>query len=88
MMQKKGNNNDGSKGLGKHRFCHEKAYQCDMAEGLFSPENFCDTPVGTLFWQEQCHDNLMEHDYTTGCWATTTPKAELIVIEERINDIV
>ena len=30
----------------------------------------------------------MEQDLTTGCWATATPKAELIIIQERVNDMV
>ena len=60
----------------------------DMGCWLFPPENFCKTPVETLCCYQQCHDNLMAHDLTTGCWATATPKAELIIIQERFNNIV
>ena len=65
----------------------EEDYMCDLADGLFSPHNFCDTPVEMLRCYQQHHDNHMAN-LTTGCWETATPKAELIVIQERVNNIV
>ena len=40
---------------------------CDMAIGLFSLQNFHDTPNETFCRYQQCHDDLMAHDLTTGC---------------------
>ena len=39
-MLGKRNKNYGSSGFGKRKFPHKEDYQCDMAEGLFSQENF------------------------------------------------
>ena len=59
-----------------------------MAEGLFHLDNFYDIPVKTLFRYLQCCNNLIKQHLTTGCWATTKPTAKLMIIMERVNDII
>ena len=73
---------------GKRQFHHEKDYVCDMAEGLFPSENFQNVPLETLDPYQQRHDDIMAHDLTSGCQAIAAPKAELIIIQEQINNIV
>lgn len=86
-MLGEGNKNNGSTSLGKCKFPHKKDYEADMAEGLFHPANFGDVPVRKQRVVTN-NDNLMEQDLTTGCWATATLKAELIIIMERVTNIV
>ena len=35
---------------------------------------------------QQCRDGLVDHDVTTGALATAKPKAELIFIQDQVNN--
>ena len=59
-----------------------------MAVGLFLTENFSYLPLGTFLHHQQRHHDPMDDDLTTGAWATATPKAQLIVIQEWAMKIV
>ena len=40
-----------------------------------------------MYYWKHCNDDLMAHDLSTKYWATATPKAELTVIQEQVNNI-
>ena len=55
---------------------------------MFHPDNISYMPVETLHCYQQRHNNLIEYNLTTGCWATATPNSDLIVMMEPVNTIV
>ena len=56
-----------------------------MGKDLYNPENFSNLSFDTLRSCQQRHDVLNKDNFTAGCYATMTPKGELIKIMKQVG---
>ena len=85
-MSGEATNNDGSGSVGKHKYPDEHGYVAVIGKDLYNPENFSGVSFDTLRRYQQRHNVLNKDKFMAGCYATMTPKGELIKIMKRVGE--